>query len=515
MMTKKPILKTVNLVAIFFFLCLGALFLYLTPRAALGPDAHGYFIPAKNLAVNGRLDDQHFINQFFSKPVCFYDGVKTFTEEGKIFTSYNPGLSFLMATVIKVTGNVSAAFLVVPLFSLLMLMIFYLLASHFLPGWLALVATLLFTFQNQNLQYYTGVVNESTGVFFILLGSLFALTRESRLAWLLSGLAFGAAVLVRYTNVLAILPVFIYFFFIWRTKKIEFSRILFLMSGLAPFALFILLYNAQIFGSPFATGYSAKFGWYDLPAFSWKYAFFKNALGHGQSFFGVLKNLFQSFYVIHLAAFLGIYSFRKNPHFVFFGSQILLFVLFYSFYAFEPLRADSRFLMAIYPWIGISGLVMISKWLTNYTWQKWVWVVLSLLILASVPASIHRVLERNQKEWVQHRSEVLKRTSGLRKTDVVASTEYNDGVLELTSNETVNIMHFSQYYKLASSSSEREKLLVRFKEVLATLEQHGYTIVFFKNPDDVSELIWSLLQTVPYQLENLGGEAYRVVRSVK
>ncbi len=187
--------------------------------------------------------------------IVIYDSLYSF---GFVFNNhayvpvYPIGQSLLLLPFTLFTWE--AAFLSGLFFHLLGFIVFYkLLIRLGERGYNAL----LFLFFPYFVYYSTTLFSGFSSSFFILLAFYFYISTESKKHFL-SGVFFGIACLIRYTNLL----VFLSFASISLVRNRQ--RLKYLALGFAPLALFILFYNHAYYGGIFTTGYALQgkqFGW--------------------------------------------------------------------------------------------------------------------------------------------------------------------------------------------------------------------------------------------------------------
>ena len=231
-----------------------------TCDVAGGSDSSGY-LNAARLFANGRATEpirglaRLGLPHDFA-PVFVPLGYKVLDNRpGRMAPSYPPGLPLHMALAALLGGWGRAPFLVSPLAGLACLVLLYVLGRELrLPPSFALAGCALLaffpTFVSETLQPMSDVPATAWALAAVLAAC--RSRRRNSAAWAaVAGLAFGIGVLVRPTNLLVLAPLL---FAVPSKPKAWLS---FVAGGL-PAAVFLLGYNAALFGSPWTTGYGSS-----------------------------------------------------------------------------------------------------------------------------------------------------------------------------------------------------------------------------------------------------------------
>ena len=96
--------------------------------------------------------------------------------------------------------------------------------------------------------FYTRTIMTELPTIFLLLFGFYLYTEKSRKLHFFSGLLFGFSCLLRYTNLLLIIPFFI--MALLRDRK----KLLYLVLGFVPIGIIIILLNTSIYGGPLTIG---------------------------------------------------------------------------------------------------------------------------------------------------------------------------------------------------------------------------------------------------------------------
>jgi hypothetical protein len=255
----------------------GGLLIWKTSFAVGGSDSSGYANTAKMIA-GGRVVQPVEALDFLELPDRFDRVFMPLAHEAgprprTMVPFYPPGYPLHLAAAGIFGGWEYAPFLVSPLAALLLLLTTYFLArelslsrplASIAAGILGGCAVLLF----QAVQPMSDVVAAAWACASVL----FALRARRRDAWaILSGAAFGVAVLTRPTNILLVVP--LAFALPWRPRAVT----LFAAGGM-PFAVFEVRWNSAIYGGPLRTGQSGILGDFAWSNFSMRFAHYGRTL---------------------------------------------------------------------------------------------------------------------------------------------------------------------------------------------------------------------------------------------
>jgi hypothetical protein len=253
---RKPSLFALAVAAL--FLTYALVLFHHTSFAVGGADSSGY-LNAARLFGGGHVTEpirglqRLGLPQDFA-PVLVPLGYTPLERPGRMAPSYPPGLPLHMALAGRIGGWAKAAFLVSPLAGLVSLVLLYFLGRELrLPPAFAFAGCALLaffpTFVFQTLQPMSDVVATAWALAAVL-AAYKCRVRESVVWAVLAGLAYGIGILVRPTNALVLAPLLF-------TLPLRPKTWLSFMAGGLPAALFLLRYNAALFGSPWTTGYQS------------------------------------------------------------------------------------------------------------------------------------------------------------------------------------------------------------------------------------------------------------------
>ncbi len=322
--------------------------LHHTSFAAGGSDSSGY-LNAARLFASGRISGpvrglaRLALGEDFT-PIFIPLGFTPGPRPGTMAPTYPPGLPLHMAAAALVGGWAKAPFLVSPLAALACLVLVYALARELgLPPAFALAGSALLAFSPpfvfQAVQPMSDVVATAWGLAAVF-AAYRACSRGSALWAAASGAAFGIGILVRPTNVLVLLPLL---FVLPIRRK---AWLPFVAAG-APFAVFLLAYDAALFGNVLTTGYGSNFA----EAMAWA-NFPERARHYGYWTARLLSPLLP----------LGWLAFAMNRRAALLDRLVLVswfvaFFVFYSFYAPYETWWYTRFLLPGFPALVLGALL--------------------------------------------------------------------------------------------------------------------------------------------------------------
>jgi len=241
-------------------LCLGMLLvayaivlaMYFVPTLG-GPDGNAYHVTARMIQQHGRF------HQVPADDLAFVGRMWVFNQEGLLYSKYPPIYPAVAGVVMRLFGD-RAGLLVSPVCAWLAVLGTYVLVRARLAGWAAvfaaaMVATapILATFVVDQVSHPASVAALTWGYALFFLGIRRSGARRTALL-VGSGVLVGAAVGVRYTNALLVLPAMLWLGLrLENTRRPDLARWL---AGLAVPGAFLAWYHWTVFGGPFTTGYS-------------------------------------------------------------------------------------------------------------------------------------------------------------------------------------------------------------------------------------------------------------------
>jgi len=201
-------------------------------------------------------------------------------------------------------------------------------------------------------------------------------TKEERsLLYAISSIILGFAILVKFTNLLFLIPVLLYQTKT-RSRRLFPSYIFYIV--LIPFAVFIGLYNLYFFGNFFTTGYHLTSG----EAYHFNLT---NVILHFPQYF-VIYNIFPPLGI--LCMFFSIRRIHASGNYSFCFYIVMTFLLFFCFYAYLPFDIEhlfiesTRYLLVILPYLCL----FVVRWIQhNIKPQKrFFHIIISIILILGV-----------------------------------------------------------------------------------------------------------------------------------
>lgn len=213
---------------------------------------------------------------------------------------------------------------------------------------------------------------------FLLLSFLFYLKASKRsdtVLSLISSLSLGFATLLRYPNILFMLPILLNHI---RTKQLGKLTAYLYYIPLIPFLCTIILYNIHFFGNPFVTGYH----------FTGEVVYFgvDNFINHVPRYLLVL-NLYPPLGLVITILFMWRYNKLKDDISFISFFTILVFLLFFSGYyylSFHPEHLfieSTRFMLVVLPYICFYTIAWIQKHMPS---KKQLYVIVSIFVIMGI-----------------------------------------------------------------------------------------------------------------------------------
>ncbi len=216
------------------------LFVYIlfAPNSYKSVDEHDYYANSVNIVNNDlrmECDQVNDPSQFKVGDYCIY--------------KYNIGTSILL--IPSAILGLNYAFYITLGFFILAIVIFYkLLMRYDLSG----KYIYLFAFFPPVVFYSRTIYSEIFSLTFFLLGFFLLTSKNNGWQKILSGLVFGAAVLIRYTNIFPIL-IFLIVYLVKKKPKVLIKDLLKISLGAIVPALSFFLINDYLYGNIFRSGY--------------------------------------------------------------------------------------------------------------------------------------------------------------------------------------------------------------------------------------------------------------------
>ncbi len=346
-----------------------------------GSDSSGYINTARRL-VNGTLVGPPRTLQRFALPddlaqIFIPLGFVSGPRPGTMAPYYPSGFPAHVAGAALLLGWELGPFLVAPLAALLSLCLFYFLGRELsLPRAWAGTATAVFALWPVLIGQAIQPMSDTTAVFWALCAVFCAVKARHGAVWaLISGAAFGIAVLVRPTNVLVTIPLMF-------ALPITLRAFALFVAGGIPFAVGLAAYDLHCYGSALQSGYR-KSG--DLGAIA-----FRNLPPRFRHYGGWISRSLTPLVPI---AWIGVAADRKAP----WRDRALLVSWFASFFLFYCLYEpyDSFWFVRFLPPGLILGAFLaardLSLRISGRRWMIWAAAALMLFVLAAEVRSTRAV----------------------------------------------------------------------------------------------------------------------------
>jgi hypothetical protein len=339
---------------------------------------------------------------------------------------YPIGLPLHLALAARIGGWQHAPFVVSPIAGLLVVLVTYWLARRLASELAGMIAAVLIgtcaVFVFQSLQPMSDVLAAAWSV--AAIAAAVESRRRDAFA-ILAGFCLGMAVLVRPTSAMLLLP--LAFALPWRLRTLA----AFVAGGL-PAAIFLGWYDAEVFGSVFASGYDAGGATRDF-----KLSYFAARAVH------YLRWTVQQFSPMAVAAAIATLFFRAVP----LRDRIMLalwfaaFFVFYSFYFWYDTWWYTRFLLPAYPAIAIAAGIAFARVLQSPRVPRPAVVVTAMCVVVVVAWEARgnarfAVLFTDED---QHRARVTSEwvARALPPGSLVLSMEYSSALLHYTTHRPV------------------------------------------------------------------------------
>lgn len=314
------------------------------------PDANGYFAQARHLVDTG--------HSYLAKesPLQFVEGHWIEAENDRVYSYYPPGLSVVVAPVLRFFGW-KAALIVNPILATASIVLVFFISRAWIGGWYGLAASALLALN--------GVANDHalagdahTATLFFLLAALAALVRYERkssaIFLFLCGLLAGMVPTIRYPEVF-IAPAFLLFIVLGKTQwKERIGHASLWFAGFQIPLVMLMIRNRMAFGGFLSTGYTTHDGIIDF-GFSYFIAHYQSYIEMlGGSGVGVLFGLG--------AAGIVFLCMRRETlkYGAFFAAYTIPVTLLYMAYYWNAGMGSARFLMPTFPIYIIAGLWLVS-----------------------------------------------------------------------------------------------------------------------------------------------------------
>lgn len=395
-----------------------------------------------------------------------------------LYLNYPPGFPALLAIAQKLSGKSEAALYVPAVFGGLALLCTFTVGTLlFDKPDVGLMGAFLLLCAPAFLQFSTSPWSDGPGTA-LLIGGVAAIIAGERSesplgqigGGLIGALLMGLSVFTRYVNGIAFLPLTAYLGLKYKATVFKARSMISFVVCSACVLMGILTFNRIYYGGYLFTSYSPAHGWYDWPAFSVRYAFGKSPVG-GKSFLGIVQTLVSNYSWLVVLAAVGFFRMPLPERALTFGS-CFVFVVLYGFYAFAPVGINARFLLPVFPFIGISiGYAFASLIRSNR--GRW-WYRLGLILaiatmLIPLPAQLRKLAQRNA-EASAYVERIVLLTADTETSAVFLAYNANDAITYYGNRTTLfyrripwrNLKDFESSLTVACESLLRKRVPVYF-----------------------------------------------------
>jgi len=298
-------------------------------------------------------------------------------DQGLVYNVFPPGLPLFLLPVVRLLGR-APVFWLLPALNAAVLVFLFALGTRAAGAAFGLVLAAVTVFNYPAFENTVVVMSDHPSLALLGLSALLVERgfRSPRL-WILflAGGIFGAAVLVRYSNLVAAVPLAALFFWKGRENPGRFASALgaFSAAALLAGALPLALYTHRLFGTPFRLVYEP----FSQSRMAWE------NLGPGAAYYG--RSLFRTFGLLTLLAALvgagsGFFRPRRRPAVV---VCLVGLSAFFVFFAFHGIR-NERYLLPAYPLLGGLAALGMKEILTRLD-RSFLASALILAVLGSGP----------------------------------------------------------------------------------------------------------------------------------
>jgi len=369
-------------VVLLFFIGLWLYPLHAVP-VLVGSDPIAYASQAIAIAKLGRTDYyDHFFDSFNSSEYSSNNlMIIGFTASASDKAHFVPsgmsiGLPILLSVSFEFLGY-NGLYYLVPFSGVLLLVTAFIFFRLFIGTRASFIAVLFLALIAPNNWFGRILMSDVISEFFVLSTMLFAVLTSRRRVWFLgaiTGFAFGASFLVRYTNVLLAIPLLCFFATLKKPLSFEKDKKMigafFAAAGIIGFLL--LVYNFLTFGNPFVTSYGIR----------WQPLLSANYVSQGLTFYAEAFWKFLTPLGIHLILLgLGVCLLRRKNLAVLAVTWSVPFILFYStwnIFDYNSPDMSFRFLLQIVPVLALLLGVLVDECLREKN------ILVKITILAAV-----------------------------------------------------------------------------------------------------------------------------------
>lgn len=339
-------------------LLLASLWVYsaLVDRQPTGWDALGYQVAARSIVQGLGPAIEHPLNQTLGP----YFTLSAFANPSahrpaRLYLNYPPGFSLFLA-IPQWLGLPD--FLTLPILGMLGVLFTYKLGCLLFDRWTGLLGAALVAFTPAYVEWSTALWADLPGTC-CMWGALATYLAAQHQAGRVGRIAFGAAsgalvaaaVFIKYSHLLVVLPLLAYAIVRQRGAMfhsgINWVLAMVVAAGLGG----VGLYNQAVYGSPFETHYTAGRSGYHFAYFSLAYAVGPSPAG-GYSLPGAVETLWGNFSWLLVPAALGLAKGTRAAA-AMLGGMFLVFMGLSSIFAWAPVQVDTRYMLPVFAPVGL------------------------------------------------------------------------------------------------------------------------------------------------------------------
>jgi hypothetical protein len=480
------------LLLLLLLLCL-TLFLGYAQRALDGWDSMAYIFAGRQLAAGEGLATTDPNNDSVG-PYFGLSGYRLLREPGaRLYLTFPPGFPVLLAAAQLLTGTPQAAFAVVPVFALLVVITTFMLGRALFDVWIGLAAALVLAFTPTFLTFATAPWSDVPAAALVLWATmLFVMgqransSQQGAVLGAVAGLCLSYGGFVRAISVLAGLALLAYGWYVQRRRLSHWANVAF--AGVWVLGILsLLVFNRIYYGDFLGSGYTLQNSGYNWPFFSLSYAFGPSP-ADGRSLVASTQTLARDYSLLLLPALVGLWKMPRPTAILVLGLSGTLLVP-YLVYAFAPSGINARFLVSAYPFIALAagyGVAQIAGRLlpAHRDAITLAGASLGVVILIQPWTTLAQLAERNQA-YEQTAAKMQALTAGMSSNAVFLAYTLGDPISFYGGRSVFYYRHLSRPDGLDGSSRPVEERLVEAVDRLLT---QGIPVYFV---DDAQPPLWN------------------------
>jgi hypothetical protein len=464
-----------GLLVLNLFLC----FVFMEQQATAW-DPLGYQVAGQAIARGlGPITEHPFNGKYGPYFALAAFGVQNPLNPSQMYLNYPPGFPILLA-IPQWLGLPGLSAL--PVLSTLSLVFVYSLGRMLFDRWVGLLGATIVAFTPLFMEQGTSFWADVPGVCFVLGGLtvyLAACRMKKRAGQVVLGNVAGGmfviATFIKYSHMLALLPVLVYAVYTQRRSMfgslVNWALVAAVVVGLAC----VGLYNQAIYGNPLETAYVASRSGWNFPLFSLSYALGPSP-ANGYNLIAAAKTLWGNFSWLLLAVALGLTQAPRGT-LVLLGGMFFVFLALSVTYAWAPQNENARYLLPLFAPVALfaaRGCLTVLG--VGAHWKKWglglILVAVGVTSLASFLSTEQRLAERNRNHQEVRRSAV----------SLTADSEQDSVFLAYAWNDAVNFFggRTTLFYRRMNVSDPAE-----FEETLthtvARLLRDGWPVYYLED----------------------------------